>query len=428
MRFHLWCALLVNSAGLASGIAAQAQTVVPTHVQTKVPERELSAPDAKSAEHFGTILNVRPLVNGGVLVNDGQHRQLVALDATLNRRTVIIDSVAVGGQSYGATAAPLIPYLGDSSLFVDNASLSLLVIDASGKIVRVMAAARPSDLRMLGTSASGVDTKGNLIYRRPTVALAVPPPSDNSGKTTIVEAKQLDSTSIVRANFDTRTLDTLIQIKTTTGTRGRLVTSHGRSVNTMYANPLPTVDDWAVLSDGSLTVVRGHDYHVDVVRQDGTVLVGDQLPFDWKKLSDADKQQLIDSARAVQETRDSISRASDASRARPVSLASDAPMAQTYLLVHDFVPLKEIPDYWPPIRTGAARADLDAQLWILPTTSAQSKNGELVYDVVNNRGELAQRVRVPAGRSIAGFGHNGIVYLMQRDSAGWTLERTHVLN
>jgi hypothetical protein len=94
----------------------------------------------------------------------------------------------------------------------------------------------------------------------------------------------------------------------------------------------------------------------------------------------------------------------------------------------EFVPLKEISDYYPAIRSGAARADLDGNLWILPTTSAQSKAGELVYDVVSSKGDLVQRVRLPVGRSIAGFGHKGIVYLMYRDDAakGWFLERTKI--
>lgn len=34
-------------------------------------------------------------------------------------------------------------------------------------------------------------------------------------------------------------------------------------------------------------------------------------------------------------------------------------------------------------------------------------------------------VRMPSGRSIAGFGRGGVVYLMYRDGAnGWFLERT----
>ena len=66
---------------------------------------ELSAPTAKSTDHFGTILNVRQLVDGQLLVNDGQRRQLSILDAQLGHRIVVIDSVAAGGQSYGGIAA-----------------------------------------------------------------------------------------------------------------------------------------------------------------------------------------------------------------------------------------------------------------------------------------------------------------------------------
>jgi hypothetical protein len=87
------------------------------------------------------------------------------------------------------------------------------------------------------------------------------------------------------------------------------------------------------------------------------------------------------------------------------------------------VPLSEIPDYYPPIRENSAIADLDGNLWILTTTTAQSKHGELVYDVVNPKKGLFERVRMPEGRSIAGFG-KGVIYLQSGDRAnGFYLER-----
>jgi hypothetical protein len=88
--------------------------------------------------------------------------------------------------------------------------------------------------------------------------------------------------------------------------------------------------------------------------------------------------------------------------------------------------LKDIPDYYPSVRMGAAIADMDGNLWILPTTSAQSRHGELIYDVVNPKGDF-RRVRVPEGRSIAGFGKGGVVFLQSGDRAtGFYLERTRV--
>ncbi|MEP6835198.1 MAG: hypothetical protein ABJB74_17555 [Gemmatimonas sp.] len=457
-------------------LAMGAQNVL---AQKPVPIRELSAPEAKTAEHFGNIFGVRALKDGGVLVNDAVRRQLVTLDASFSKRTVVVDSVTEGGQSYGPRSAPLIPYLADSSLFVDGTSLSLLVIDPFGKVAHVMSAPKPSDLRFLASAASGVDARGNLVYR----AQMVMSRSVSSAPTAPGAAPALpqapDSSSIVRANFETRTVDTVGRVKTQGGTSMSMMQgADGKMQLTMKINPLNTVDEWAVLSDGSLAFVRGHDYHIDWIKPDGKTFSSAKLPFDWKKLSDEDKQALIDSARTAQDKAQADNKAAagaagaNAARAgAEMSMASamaaagagggggggetrtfvisssgggggggsigGAPTmsfggpggAQSLAPKIEFVPLKEIPDYYPAIRAGATKADLDGNLWILPTTSAQAKAGELIYDVVNNKGELFQRVRLPIGRSIAGFGHNGVVFLMFRDAdLGWSLERTKILN
>lgn len=192
----------------------------------------------------------------------------------------------------------------------------------------------------------------------------------------------------------------------------------------------------APLSDGTVAIVRGQDYHVDFIMPDGSRFSGPKLPFDWKRLSDADKQALIDSIRVEREKRENdpnamptmVSAASlkAAAEGGPPITKANQPKQD----VEREVEISEIADYYPPLRQGAVKADADANIWILPTTSAQSKNGELVYDVVNNRGVLIHRVRMPRERSIAGFGKGGVVYLMYRDAdpkIGWTIERTHIL-
>jgi hypothetical protein len=91
------------------------------------------------------------------------------------------------------------------------------------------------------------------------------------------------------------------------------------------------------------------------------------------------------------------------------------------------IPLSEVADYYPPIRPGAAMPDLDGNLWILPTTSKQSQHGELVYDIVNTKGELFERVRLPVGRLVAGFGKGGVVYMTSGDrTTGFFVERTRL--
>lgn len=451
----------------------------PLAAQPAIPIREMAAPEARTLDTFGFIFGVRPLEGGKVLVNDGLRRQLVVLDEKFATRTISIDSVSTGGQSYGPRATPLIPYLADSSLFVDGPSLTLLVLDPKGKFTRVMSAPKPGDLSSLASSAAGVDAKGNLVYRgRFVIAPSMNGTAAVSGRGGLPAIQVPDSSPVVRADFDSRKVDTVGHVKVSSGNRAVLSQdANGKLIAKTTINPLNTVDEWAVLSDGTIAFVRGHDYHLDLIAPNGKESSTEKLPFDWKRLTDEDKQALIDSARAAMDkvVEDAKAKAPNAAAAeRAGSEAAMASMMGAMMggggmgggmanvtiggmgrgsgadiaiggggppgmglmalampkIVTEFVPLKEIADYYPAIRPGAVKADLDGNLWILPTSSAQSKAGELVYDIVSNQGRLTQRVRLPVGRSIAGFGHNGVVYLMQRDAAtgGWFLERSRILN
>ncbi len=85
-----------------------------------------------------------------------------------------------------------------------------------------------------------------------------------------------------------------------------------------------------------------------------------------------------------------------------------------------FVTPSEMPDYRPAFRQGAARGDADGNLWI---RTSKVVNGGTVYDVINNKGELTDRVLVPPGRVIAGFGPGGVVYTGVSDGVITHLER-----
>jgi len=91
-----------------------------------------------------------------------------------------------------------------------------------------------------------------------------------------------------------------------------------------------------------------------------------------------------------------------------------------------FVPLDSMADYIAPIREKSARADLEGNVWILPTTSASAQGG-LLYDVVSPAGELVERVQLPGGRDIVGFGRNGVLYLSLGDfRTGFVVEKVKV--
>ena len=405
----------------------RAQSVI---AQTAVPVRGLSTASVSASVTFRNIFSVREIGGRKLLVNDGVQRRVVMLDASMSNPTVVLDSASHVSNNYGPRASPLIPFLADSSLFIDAPSLSLVVIDPNGKIARVMAAPRPNDLRFLSGSPGYVDSWGNLLYRLEPAHKQLSLNRPDATTTTVVSQPQ-DSAPVSRANFEKRSIDTVGYVRIYNGARTTSTRTSDAIITKLVVNPLVTVDEWTVLSDGTIAFVRGHDYHVDLIRPDGRKLSGAKLPFDWKRLTDADKQQLVDSARAAfnkaqtPTTNNNAPAATGGDSSR--STGSSGPL-KVQPPTMEFVPLNEISDYYPPIRAGAARADADGNLWVLPTTSAQSTAGELVYDVINNRGALKERVRVPAGRSIAGFGKGGVVYLMFRDAANeWHLERTTVV-
>jgi len=90
------------------------------------------------------------------------------------------------------------------------------------------------------------------------------------------------------------------------------------------------------------------------------------------------------------------------------------------------VTIKDLPDYVPPVyTTGTMRADPDGNIWILPSTSSHSAGG-LLYDVINRKCEVFQRVRIPQGRALAGFGAKGVVYLTAKDASGTHIERARL--
>ena len=138
--------------------------------QSLPPVRQLGPVIGVAKEPLGAVSSVRHLPDGRVLVNDIIGRRVIMFDSSLATATVIADTTSVTANAYGTRPGGLIAYHGDSTLFIDPALLSMLLIDASGKIVRVMSAPRANDVGFLlgGPFGNpGFDPKGRLIYRAP---------------------------------------------------------------------------------------------------------------------------------------------------------------------------------------------------------------------------------------------------------------------
>ena len=428
---------------LAAPLAAQS---------AKLPLRPLPAPAATSTETVRSLAAVRHLPNGSVLVNDQAGRRVLLLDADLKLVGVVADSTSDTKSAYGPRPGGLIAYRGDSTLFVDPASLSMLVIDPAGRIARVMAAPRASDVQFLAGvfGTPGFDSQGRLIYR----AMSRPGMMMRGDQGMMTPPVFPDSEPLVRFDLASRKLDTAAFFKVYRPKMDIQRDSTGVRMQS-FINPLPVVDEWAVMSDGSIALVRGQDYRVDFITADGTRTKGEKLPYDWQRLTDEDKAAFVDSTKAAMLRARAAGGAAGAGAANTGFIGGGggggqmvirmdsrveggppggAPGANRENIVMNaggpggqlppptFVSPSELPDYKPVFGPNSVRADADGRLWVR-TIPTKPVNG-VVYEVIDRSGKLVDRVLVPSSSVIVGFGKGGVVYMGMRDQAGIHVQKS----
>ena len=431
----------------SSLFVAVTQTAI---AQQAPPTRQLGPVTAVSSEQLGAFVTIRD-IGRGVLVNDMQNRRLLFFDSTLTQVSVVADTTPATAGAYGGRTGALIAYRGDSSLFIDPQSQSMTVVDPQGKLQRVMALPRSQDAMTLGNAVFGVptfDASGRLVYRgAPDMRAMMARSMGPNG--TFTPPEPPDTAALVRIDLATRVLDTVGFLKVPKIKMDIQRDENGRVRMQSIANPLPVVDDWAVLPNGSIALIRGRDYHVDWVRPDGARESSPKMPFDWQRLSDEDKVAFLDSVKAVRQrmvAADSANRRGAAVGFGAGAAAGGPPGGGEQRVTimagpggaggpppgggafggpgreMTFVTPSELPDYKPPFFVGSVRADADGFIWVR-TIPTKAIAGGVVYDVVDAKGALVDRVQVPKDRTIVGFGKGGVVYLLAREGNVSKLER-----
>jgi hypothetical protein len=422
-----------------------------SNAQQLPPVHPLGPVLARSTEQLGTVTTARALPGGRVLINDVFGHRVLLLDSTFTKLTVVADSTSSTANAYGPRNGGLFAYRGDSTMFVDPASLSMLVIDPAGKIVRVISAPRPADVPFLvggPNGTPGFDDRGRIVYRG--FAKTGPPQAGGPADKGLMSMPSFpDSAPIVRVDLETRKVDTAAFFRINKPNMQIRQLENGGMSATSIVNPIPTIDDWALLSDGTVAVVRGKDYHIDWTTPDGIRSSSAKIPYDWQRLNDSGKVALLDSARtAIEKARATAQAQMTTSTAAgggttppPAGASIGGEMQMVFRMNVDhgggdgsvrangpaagasmqmppltMIPANELPDYRPAFTSGSARGDLDGNLWVR-TTSPVGNNGP-VYYVINRKAEVIDRVQLPAGRLVAGFGSHGMIYLAVRDADG----------
>lgn len=394
MRFSLTLLGLTCVAASTKTRAQQLPAVRPVG-----PVVQVSAPGLLSSAS-----SARQYPDGRVMLVDLLKQRVVILDSTLKHVQVVGNPVGSG--SSPSPLAGNIPFLGDSALLVHLEALAFLVVDKNGRVGRTFAIPRPRDVAQLfggpyGTP--GFDRQGRLIYRASAWLPLVPPATDGPSR----GPSESDSAAIVRLDFKTRKLDTLALYRIVTHNVTQRRTSDGRFAISVESDPMPVSDEWAVLSDGTVAIIRGQDYHVDWIAPDGAKHSTPRLPYGWVRMDDVRKAAFRDSVIAKQ--------AEDVAKLKKAN-----PQLASSHVDYVFAPVDKMSDYLPAfgnteIRGGIVRADRDDNLWIRTNTVI---GGRPVYDVVNRRGVLVDRVSLPYGRIIVGFGAKTVIMaVLDNDSA-----------
>jgi hypothetical protein len=438
--------ILVSTAALSMAVANTLHAQPGTST-SRPPIRKLGDVVATTSDSLGTVTNVRALPGGKLLVNDMTGRRVLLMDSTFKVLKVVADTTPGNPNAYGGGMASLIAFRGDSTLFVDAQSLSMLVIDANGEVQRVMSVPRAQDAMMLaagGVGAGAFYSNGHLVYRgMPNIRMQVV-------NGTPQMSPLPDTMPITRVNLQSRVVDTVGFVKIPTSMPTITRTDDGKVNVSIEVNPLPVVDEWAVLPSGDIAFVRGRDYHVDWVEASGTRRSSPKMAFDWKRLTDEDKTKLVDSVKTLLDKQAAANPGQGAAMATAFGAAmggmagGSAPRMQVMIREGgppggggpvrapqvsppklNVVSPSELPDYQPPFFATSTRADADGNLWVLTIPTKPQPAGS-AYDVINGKGEVTERVLIPEGRTILGFGPGGVVYLAKRDGTSTTIERAMV--
>ena len=503
---------------LSSEIGAQDTTRLGPQV------RRISTASAVSKERIQTITGIRELPDGRVLLNDGQSRRVLLLDTMLVTQRVVLDSMSEHENTYGNQQGGLIPYRGDSTIFVDRNSLAMIVLDPEGNIARVRSVPRAQDAGTYGQGSAfgsnvGTDTRGRLVYR---IRARSRPPLRPPPRGVPFVPEEPDSAFIVALDIETRKLDTIGAVRTPREEYTVRISPNGGWNWSEITNPMPTTDDWAVLSDGRVAFLRWIDYRIDYLNADGSWTSSPKIPFDWQPMSDSAKQHLVDSvkARETQQRRNNYTSqviryvntykrkyppnfAAPAGYRPPNGFAKEWPMPAGVTFPENYIygcaageepkmlaPAPEssdsaqqqtpqqmemqrmmemygmpnqgnrpgggrpscipqpipnlnqvpqvptmrevtmisankLPDFRPPFGQNAARADMDGNLWVR-TAPARPTPGGPVYDIINSEGALVDRIQIPPGYGLVGFGRGGVVYLSMRGREGTQLARVRL--
>ena len=367
--------------------------VIDTDAQ--VHERRLAEADATFPEAFATLSGVRTLPDGRLLVADALGQALTIIDLAAGTADTI-GRVGGGPNEYrqpdGVFALP-----GGQTLLVDlgNGRLTTLESDLSfGESTPIVQ----------GEPRPGMGPGGGMTF-------VLPRAVDDRGRVYFQAAmggmgpdgQPNDSGPVLRWTREDNEIDTVGMVKLP----GRRVESRGGANNRgVMIRPIPLTpqDAWGVGANGRIALARANPYSLEWIEPDGSQVRGSQVEFRPVPIRQADKEQYVEALGAnglqVSVGIQNGVRSMSFSRGGGGG-GGGTPDTDSY----------EWPDSKPAFAGSGVWVTPEGTAWVARSVPA---GDDIPFDVFGADGQLQERIILPAGRRILGFG-GGFVYVAARD-------------
>jgi hypothetical protein len=197
-----------------------------------------------------------------------------------------------------------------------------------------------------------------------------------------------DSAPLVRWDRVKNRLDTLARLRLAPLGKPGSGGVPGHQVIMSRPQPFGAADDWAVMPDGRVAVIRAADYHVDWIGADGKRIAAAPNAFRPEKVTAADKARILKPVQAM--------------------LSGGAKFTVAAPKESDFT----WPEVKPPFVAQFTMVTPEGRLWVKRSVA---EGAEPMYDELDERGQVARHYLLPKGSTLVGFG-KGVVYLTTADA------------
>jgi hypothetical protein len=347
-------------------------------VSLEAQETRLMASGAPAAElpfEFTQVSEMFELRDGRVLVLDRLQGEVRLADLRTGRQQ-LMGRIGDGPREYRA-ALELVPLGGDSVGVYDDANVRILIVTGAGTLGGFVSPFSSAD----GTRIGGFVGDGSgWIYGEQRARS-----SD-------------DSASIFRWRAGEPVAKLVTRIHRPLPD-GAVAMGQGTVRPGSFARP-DTRNLWAVGVDGRVAVAVFRPYHVLFTSRSGEKVVGPEIAFRRLEMNDSLKTAFL----------------GEREKAVTGEIFNPA-TGQKTILREPVFPVDPSTITWarelPPFRGNAFIAFApDGKLWIQRTTFGREGAR---YDIVDREGKLVDRVHLPEGHRVVGFGRNEM-YVVRRDA------------